>query len=110
MTTETTPAALRLSEGLGPEADCKQATPLDVLMAQLMNPNVPKSEREHVAVREIERLLAELNEAIAALPQAIRNERERCANIAESWQVYANDRPSAIAVRIAAAIRGPNVD
>jgi hypothetical protein len=37
-----------------------QATPHEALMAQLMDPNAPKSEREHAAVREIERLRSDL--------------------------------------------------
>lgn len=32
------------------------ATPHTELIAELMNPNNPKNEREHAAVREIERL------------------------------------------------------
>jgi uncharacterized cupin superfamily protein len=32
------------------------ATPYAELIAELMNPNNPKNEREHAAVREIERL------------------------------------------------------
>ena len=32
------------------------ATPHTELLAELMNPNIPKNEREHAAVREIERL------------------------------------------------------
>jgi hypothetical protein len=32
------------------------ATPHTELLAELMNPNNPKNEREHAAVREIERL------------------------------------------------------
>ena len=42
----------------------KAATPSDDLLADLMNPNIPKSEREHAAVREIERL----REALAEQP------------------------------------------
>lgn len=42
--------------------------------------------------------------------ESVAAERERCANLAESWPVYANDRPSAIGVRIAAAIRRPNAE
>lgn len=43
-------------EQLGPDAGCAQATPHKELLAQLMDPNVPKSEREHAAAREIEGL------------------------------------------------------
>jgi hypothetical protein len=34
----------------------KSSTPTSELIAELMNPNNPKNEREHAAVREIERL------------------------------------------------------
>ena len=56
---------LGLSEGLGPDDGCKQATPYKALMAQLLNPNVPKTDREHAAVREIERLRAWVEEAVS---------------------------------------------
>jgi hypothetical protein len=36
----------------------KAATPHHDLIAELLNPNIPKNEREHAAVREIERLQA----------------------------------------------------
>ena len=49
-------------------SDAKQATPHEQLIAELMRPTVPKTEREHAAVREIERLRAELNDIAAALP------------------------------------------
>jgi hypothetical protein len=42
-----------------------QATPHAELLAQLMDPNIPKTEREHAAVRELERLTAE-NAALRA--------------------------------------------
>lgn len=42
-----------------------QATPHSELLAELMNPNIPKNEREHAAVREIERL-RETRQAIIA--------------------------------------------
>lgn len=41
------------------------ATPHAELIAELMNPNIPKNEREHAAVREIERL-RETRQAIIA--------------------------------------------
>lgn len=46
---------------------CCQATPREVLMGELMDSNVPKSEREHAAVREIARLTAELEKCREAL-------------------------------------------
>ena len=60
MTDQATPAKVRLTDGLGPDAGCMQATPHDELLAQLMDPSVPKSEREHAAAREIERLRVDL--------------------------------------------------
>ena len=39
-----------------PEHQTMAATPHAELIAELMNPNNPKNEREHAAVREIERL------------------------------------------------------
>ncbi len=50
------------------ERQAKQATPHDKLIAELMNPNNPKNEREHAAVREIERLRAALAEQEQAEP------------------------------------------
>jgi hypothetical protein len=43
------------------------ATPHAELIAELMNPNNPKNEREHAAVREIERLRAAQGEPVAYL-------------------------------------------
>ena len=37
-----------------------RATPHDQLIEALLNPNVPKTEREHAAAREIEKLRTEL--------------------------------------------------
>jgi len=45
--------------------EAKAATPHADLIAELMNPNVPKNEREHAAVREIERM-RETRQAIIA--------------------------------------------
>lgn len=56
MDDDATPGALRFTDGLGPDAECKQATPHAELLAQLLDPNVPKTEREHAAAREIKRL------------------------------------------------------
>ena len=41
------------------------ATPHTELMAELMNPNNPKNDREHAAVREIERLREDQQGVIA---------------------------------------------
>ena len=40
----------------------KTSTPHAELIAELMNPNNPKNEREHAAVREIERLRKSLKQ------------------------------------------------
>jgi len=40
----------------------KTSTPHTELIAELMNPNNPKNEREHAAVREIERLRESLKQ------------------------------------------------
>jgi hypothetical protein len=48
--------------------DAKQATPHGDLIAQVLDPCLPKTEREHVAAREIERLRAE----VITLRQTIR--------------------------------------
>ena len=42
------------------EQQCKQARPHDELICELLDSRRPKTEREHAAVREIERLRAEL--------------------------------------------------
>jgi hypothetical protein len=44
----------------GGEAVCMQETQHAELLAQLLDPNMPKSEREHAAVLEIERLRAQM--------------------------------------------------
>lgn len=82
-----------LCEGLGPNAGCMQATPHRELMAQLMNPNVPKSEREHAAVREIERL-REHAVVLAATVEEV--ERERCAKLCEQWDATHPQRLAAL--------------
>lgn len=38
------------------DADAKQATPHDELIRQLLDSRVPKTDREHAAAREIEKL------------------------------------------------------
>lgn len=62
------------------------ATPRAQLLAELMNSNNPKSEREHAAVREIERLtvclnIANGNERFAQL--VAEAEREACAKLCD---------------------------
>lgn len=47
--------------------EAKQATPHEQLIAELMDSNVPKTEREHAAAREIEKLRAEIHILNAAL-------------------------------------------
>jgi hypothetical protein len=46
----------RRNTGKGTSMNEVNATPHTELLAELMNPNNPKNEREHAAVREIERL------------------------------------------------------
>ena len=47
--------------------EAKQATPHATLLAELLDSRIPKSEREHAAKREIERLTAERDETMAKL-------------------------------------------
>jgi hypothetical protein len=59
-----------------PEHQVKAATPHAELIAQLMNPNFPKNEREHAAVQEIEslhKILITRAEQIVGLQDEIRN-------------------------------------
>lgn len=55
----------------------KQAIPEAVLLAQLMNSNLPKTDWEHVAVNEIERLRVEL-ERLRAQKDGAYLERNQC--------------------------------
>jgi chromosome segregation ATPase len=56
--------------------------------------------------QEIERLRAELAEAVTALPQVVRNERERCAKECERISQQYKDAPGGHALeRAAHAIR-----
>ncbi len=81
MTDDATPAKVRLTDGLGPDAGCGQATPHNELLAQLMDPNVPKSEREHAAAREIEGLRVLLAKAVCTWPACacVRGKSAPCA-------------------------------
>lgn len=45
--------------------DCKQATPHDVLLMELLHPNVPKNEHEWAALREIEGLRTIVRQVLA---------------------------------------------
>ena len=67
---ETGPAVTRL-----PEQQCKQARPKIELIAELLDSMLMKTEREHAAVAEIERLRL-LLEA----------ERARNQNLKQAWQ------------------------
>lgn len=53
--------------------EAKQATPHATLLAELLDPRIPKSEREHAAAREIERLTAERNALRRQLAEAERD-------------------------------------
>jgi hypothetical protein len=50
--------------------NAKQATPHKELLRQLLDSNIPKTEREHAAVREIERL-TELLEALESMVEMV---------------------------------------
>lgn len=62
----------------------KQATPHKTLLAELMDSNVPKSEREHAAVREIEKLQEEIERLQAIDRQGKALARERFALVEEN--------------------------
>lgn len=70
--------------------------------------NITVGVSTQAAQAELERLRAELAEAVTALPQAIRNERERCASACEDearlWEADGNG-PAAEARLCAARIR-----
>ena len=51
--------------------DAKQARPHCELIAELLDSRQPKTEREHAAVREIERLRAELADAYAEVHKQV---------------------------------------
>jgi hypothetical protein len=52
------------------QPEAKQATPHSQLISELMDSRVPKTEREHAAAREIERLRAALEQQEQAVPVA----------------------------------------
>ena len=60
--------------------EAKRATPHATLLAELLDSRIPKSEREHAAKREIERLTAERDELRRQLAEAWA-EREAMANV-----------------------------
>jgi len=53
----------------------KTSTPHAELIAELMNPNNPKNEREHAAVREIKRLRQAHNSYLLASKQGYLKDR-----------------------------------
>ena len=55
----------------------QQATPREQLLKELMDSRVPKTEREHAAVREIERLRAALAEGAMQRLTDVQQEMER---------------------------------
>jgi hypothetical protein len=55
------------------------ATPHEELIASLLNPNTPKSEREHAACEEIERLRKQITPD-AAIPPTIKQDLEDLIN------------------------------
>ena len=92
MTDDATPAKARLTDGLGPDAGCMQATPHKELLAQLMDSRVPKSEREHAAAREIEGLRVLLAKAVCTWP-ACACVRWKSAPCAKGFSVQAISWP-----------------
>ncbi|MGB0219756.1 MAG: hypothetical protein ACPGJF_10525 [Sinimarinibacterium flocculans] len=54
--------AVRVEATVGREHACQATTPHAVLIAEIMDSRLPKSEREHAACREIERLHARLRD------------------------------------------------
>jgi hypothetical protein len=61
----------------------KMATSSEDLLSDLMNPNIPKSEREHAAVLEIERLVYALSKR--NLPDVLTQEYGDSAQYIEGW-------------------------
>ena len=58
--------------------EAKQATSHATLLAELLDSRVPKSEREHAAAAEIERLRAALNTCVWALRQPLDDWKGEC--------------------------------
>ena len=74
------------------EQQCKQARPHDELICELLDSRRPKTEREHAAVREIERLRHDIERHIAiASEYATECERLR-AELAEVATAIGSDR------------------
>ena len=90
--------------------DAKQARPHCELIAELLDSRQPKTEREHAAVREIERLRAELAECKEMLDEASGYVREDVRRMGDEWSGYIIDAAidSAVALldRIDAARKG----
>jgi chromosome segregation ATPase len=63
--------------------------------------HLARVEQQHeVAKERLDRLEAALNQATTALGEAILEEREACAQIAESWYGYMDEAAADIAKRI----------
>lgn len=78
------------------ESRARQATPHKTLIEQLMNSCIPKTEREHAAVREIERLMGEvrgadaLHEAEKQMHENTRKELARLSGVLNlPWTIVA---------------------
>lgn len=54
-----------------------------------------EQQRRQIAelTRDNDKLREELNEAISAMPQAVRSERQRCALVVEGWSTAENYLP-----------------
>ena len=73
--------------------DAKQARPHCELIAELLDSRQPKTEREHAAVREIERLRHDIERHIAIASEhateceRLRAELAACREDAENWRM-----------------------
>lgn len=61
--------------------EAKRATPHALLLAELLDSRIPKSEREHAAKREIDRLTAERDELRRQLAEAGKSIARQAATI-----------------------------
>ena len=79
------------------EQQCKQARPHDELICELLDSRRPKTEREHAAVREIERLRHDIERHIAIASEyateceRLRAELAECREDAERWRYLRDD-------------------
>jgi len=77
--------------------DAKQARPHCELIAELLDSRQPKTEREHAAVREIERLRHDIERHIAIASEhateceRLRAELAECREDAERWRYLRDD-------------------